>query len=360
MSKHTHVMLWVPLLYAVLFFIFWVRIYQNEVISFEEYVLEKKVNYAADSAIDELLAGSGDTNQDYANQDYQTLEPGVAVDDFAHTLCLDFKLIPTETTLALVKNKFIRTMAVCVYDGVYAYYPMQTETHTYELKQTPKIPYFYTGEDGTQYCLTLDTNVGFWDAVENGSYKIKQRDTYVNKPSDDIQATAINDQVASILNWALYETYKKDKQGSNVTLPAIADTVRGNQPVKSPTVIAVVDGFRKSFATTITAECIGGSQLEDADQVVGFTLVNAPIYKPYFAEDEGVYYYGDEALKKAEEQSDNLVVESYVSGKYYAYSSWWKNHTYLRNDDSMLTGGEYFDTVFEAASNGYNDINLCN
>ena len=114
-------MLWVPLLYAVLFFIFWVRIYQNEVISFEEYVLEKKVNYAADSAIDELLAGSGDTNQDYANQDYETLEPGVAVDDLAHTLCLDFKLIPTETTLALVKNKYIRTKVFCVYDGVYAY-----------------------------------------------------------------------------------------------------------------------------------------------------------------------------------------------------------------------------------------------
>lgn len=359
MSKHVHILLWVPLLYSVLFFILWVRIYQNEIISFEEYVLEKQANYAADSAIDELLYATHDTNMDYAEGDFLTLEPTLALDDYAHTLCLDYGYIPTETTLAMVKNKNIRTLVVCVYDGIYAFYPMKTETNAYELKQTPKIPYFYTSEDGTQYCLTLNPDKGYWDSGDANTYKLNRYDTYAVKPSDDIQATAINDKVADILNWALTETYTNDKMGNKVFIPAISDTVRGNQPVSSPTVIGVVDGNRKVFSTSITAECIGGSQLETSDHVIGYTLKDAPIYPPY-TDDYGDTYYGDDAINAADDNGVHLYPESLMSGKYYAYESWWRKHSYLRDIPYCLSDGKSFDSAFEAASNGYNDLNLCN
>lgn len=357
MSKHFHISLWVPLLYSVLFFILWVRIYQNEIIDFEEYVLSKQANYAADSAIDALLYNTNDTNQDYASGDFITLEPDLAVEDYAHTLCLNYGYIPTDTTMNMVKNENIGAMVVCVYDGIYAYYQMQTDTTAFELKQTPKVPYFYTdSKSGTQYCLTLNPEKGYWDSGNANNYRINSYNNYDVKPSNDIQATAINDRVADILNWALVETYSSGKHGKKVILPATGDTVRGNQPVSSPTVIAIVNGNKKVFSTSIIAESIGGAQLEVTDQVVGYTLNNAVIYEPY-VDVNGVKHYGDDAIDQATANGVHLQVESVLSGKYYAYASWWRKHSYLRNN---LENGKYFDSVFEAASSGYNDLNLCN
>lgn len=338
MTKHFHVLLWVPLLYAVLFFIFWVEIYQNDYVDFESYVLEKQANYAADSAIDELLASSN-INTDYAEGDFVTLEPELAKDDFAHTMCLDFGYIPTDDTLSRVCNENIRTLLVCTYDGVYAYYMQQTETHSYELKQTPKIPYFYTADDGRQYCLTLGLDKGYWDYTDsNGNYKLHDYDAFsedaanASNISDDVQLTAINNQIADILNWAMYETYADGKTDTTVSIPALGENVRGEQPVSTPAVIAVVDGNTKSFATYITAETIGGAQLEDTNHVIGYTLNTNYTYTR-----NGV---------------TNTVT---LKGKYYAYETFWASHSSLLDSAS---NGKYFDSVFDAAKSGYNDINL--
>lgn len=360
MSKHLNILLWVPLMFAVLFFVFWIRIYQNEIISFEEYVLDKQVNYAADSAIEELLVAS-DLNQDYADGDFVTLEPSLAEEDFAHTLCLDFGYVPTDTTLELVKSNNIRTLLVCTYDGVYAYYKQQTETNSWELKQTPKIPYFYTDKStGTQYCLTLNPEKGYWDYVSNGEYKLHKYDKYDVKPSDDIQATAINEKVADILNWTLYESYANGKSDLTVAIPALSKTVRGEQPVKAPTVIAVIDGNKKVFSTYVTAESIGGAQLEEPNRIIGYTLHNAPIYRP-FVDSNGNKFYGDDAKNKwiASGANASEYVETRLSGKFYAYSTWWKKHVYMKND-GYITEGRYYDTVFDAARDRYNDLNICN
>ncbi len=345
-------------MYCALFVIYWIKIYQNEIVSFEDFVLEKQANYAADSAIDEILAAS-DINTDYADGDFITLEPRLAVRDFATTLCIDFGLIPTEVNIERVMNKSIRTMAVCAYDGIYAHYLMQTETNTWELKQTPKIPYFYTSSDGTQYCLTLDPDKGYWDYTEDGRYQLHKYDKYDKKPSEDLQATAINDKVADVLNWGLQQTYGVyGKTSQTIEIPAIGETVRGEQPVQTPTVIAVVEGHRKVFSTSLVAECIGGAQLEDPDLVVGFDLVNCPIYS-YLDPVTGLTYGGDEALKHYGQPTFKVVTT--VTGKFYAKSSWWKKHVYIK-DNYIKPGvsGQYFDTDYEAAKAGYNDLNLMN
>ena len=69
MSKTSSLVSWIALLYAALFFIYWIQIYQNELVAFDEFVLDKQVNYAADAAVEELLM-TGDTDQDYNNGDY--------------------------------------------------------------------------------------------------------------------------------------------------------------------------------------------------------------------------------------------------------------------------------------------------
>ena len=333
MSKHINLLLWIPLLYAVLFFTFSVLIISNEQIAFEQFVLEKQSNYASDSAIDELLVAS-DISTDYGNGDVMKVEPSLAANDFAHTLCLDFGYIPTESTLNKVKQENVRALLVCAWDGVYAYYKQQTETHAYELKQTPKIPYFYTNEKtNEQYCLTLDPNKGYWDyeGLEDVNdpesdvvYKLHDFDTYAKKPTEDRQRVAINERVADILNWALFNTYTADTASTTVAIPALSNTIRGDQPIKGPAVVAVVKGNNEVFTTAAVAESIAGAQIENTDHVVGYTFTHGP---------------------------------NKLTGKMWAYQSFWDKHNELVQA-AIPDSGRYFDDPFAAASAGYNDLNL--
>lgn len=358
MTKHFHVTLWIPLMYCALFLIFWIRIYLNEAVSFEDWVLEKQANYAAESAVDEMLE-TGNLNQDYADGDFVTLEPSVALRDFNTTLSYDFGLVPTDDTLDSISLKNLRVFAVCVYDGIYIHYLQRSETTGVELKQSPKIPYFYTDDYGNQYCLTLDPDKGYWDYKEDSNYQLHFYDNYTTKPSEDRQTTAINNRVADLVNWGLWETYDNERRSDKaISLPAIGETVRGDQPVRSPTVIAVVEGFTKSYGTTTLAECIGGAQLEETDQIVGFRIKGCPFYS-YVDPDTNTTYTGDEAIAQAGGLGSPKLQISKISGKFYARSSWWKNHSRVKNYIENTSDSKYFDDEYEAAKAGYNDIGLC-
>lgn len=328
MSRYNYVMLFVPLMYGVLFFLYFIRIYQTEYVEFEQFVLEKQVNYAADSAIDEMIL-SAYLSQDYNNGAYQTYEPDVAVNDYAATLCYDFGLIPTESNVQYVLDTRVRTMVVCAFDGFYVFKRQKNETHSYQLTQSPKIPYFYTDKTGRQFCLTLDPDLGFWDSGNEGTYKVHQLDKYPAsiRPSNDQQATAINNAISDYLNNALYDTYSSGNMDTIVELPALGSTVRGDQPVSSPTVIGVVDGIRKVFSTVVTAESIGGAQVEETTYNIGYTLHNATI--------NGNVY----------------------NGKFYATTEWWDKHSNVLNF-AVESQGRYFDSVFDAACEGYKNLNL--
>lgn len=336
MTKHMHILLWVPLIYAALFLVYWIRIYQNDYVEFDEYVLNKQANYAADSAIEELLVAS-DLNQDYADGDYVTLEPKLALSDFGNSLCLDFGYIPTEKTLLKVWNDNIRAMVICVYDGIYYYYLQQDcDDGSMELVQSPKVPYFYTDESGNQMCLNLMYDKGYYGVrVSDTEYKLHNYGLLEDvRPIDDVQKTAVNNQVSDILNWCLYESYSAGKK-QTLRLPALAETVRGEQPVQSPTVIAVIEGNANAFSQAVTAECIGGAQLEAADHVIGFTFGT------------GVQIVHDSG-----------VINNLPAGKYYAYSSWWDENKSKFSGNLPTNNAQYFDTVFEAAKAGYNDLSL--
>lgn len=326
--KHFHLLLWAPLLYVIVFLTYWILIYTNERIEFEDLVLEKQVNYATDSAVAELLE-SGQLSQDYNDEKFVTVEPELARKDFEHTLSLNFHGIPTDGMTEYIDQHFIKCFVVCTYDGTYEYHMQRNETNNYALVQSPKIPYFYTDKDtGRQYCLTLDSTVGYWDfGDDEDSYGLHKFDEYISAPSETVQRQAINDQVAKIVNHSLYENYKWGTNDTAITLPAIADTVRGEQPIIAPTVIAVVEGQDRVFNQTVLAESIGGSEFEEADQIVGYTLMSGAV-----------------------------VGGTSYEGRYYAKASWWKEHVALKD---YCVNGHYFDDAFDAAKSGYNYIGLC-
>lgn len=336
MSKTSNLVIWVAILFEAFFLIYWIRIYENELIAFDEFVLDKQVNYAADAAVEELL-NTGDTDQDYNEGKYMVVEPELAVTEFTSILTEDFNMVPTDFTRTMIQQKYVKSLLICTWDGVYAYWLQPVNnTNEYQFVGTPKIPYFYTDDNGKQYCLNLGFEEVYSDTGDESSYKLqKYHELAPNELSKDMQLMAINEEVASILNYTLIQSYG----GNNRTayeIPALASDIRGSQPVDQITVIGVVEGQATSLATAITAECIGGAQVTQADPVIGVK----------------VRLLGD---------ASNHIT------KVYAYSSWWSSHPNLGTVQLLNESGgvasnlaaaktEYFDTPFEAAEAGYYDL----
>ena len=333
MTKHFHVILWVPLLFCALFLFYWIEIYVNEVVEFEHFVLEKQLNYATDSAVEAMLVDA-DLDPDYSVVSFQRVDPQLAARDLAHTLCLDFGYVPTDTTMTKVLNDHIKTIIVAGYDGYYHFSLQDTDSHGgYELTQSPKIPYYYTDPSGTQFCLTLDSFYGYYGKLDNNTFELKNKDYYPAgiRPSDEVQAAAINDAVAETINWSLFQGMSKGKTQS-IKIPNTAENLRNYQIIDSPTVICVAEGELSSFATTIIADGFAGSKIIDNDAVVAYTITSGATVK-----------YKGSTL-------------SLPAGKWYAYASWWEEHK--PEDMSYYTGGTIYNTANEAAKEGYENLNL--
>lgn len=319
MTKVINVVLWVPLLFAAFFMIYFIRIYQNEIVAFDEFVLEKQINYAADAAVEELLYTSH-LDQDYNKGEYITVEPDLAVTEYVSVLCDSWNMIYTDFNDEYVKAHNIKALIVCAYDGVYGYWYQKSETSGYSFMCTPKIPYFYTDDAGRQYCLTLGLEKGYSDNGEFGNDYTLNKYLPIDVPEDE-QRTAINNQVGNILNYALYESYSGGKgSGKAFDIPDLASEVKGGQPVDKISIIGVVEGRSESFSTAITAECIGGAQVIESDPIIGY----------------------------------NLSTGEVTDVKVYARSSYWEK--YINSVPGTKTNPSYYDNAFEAAKAGYNDL----
>ena len=340
MTRVTHVVQWIPLLYMCIYLVFWIRIYSNELIQFDEFVLEKQVNYAADAAVEELLM-TGNTEQDYNKGEYIVVEPELALIEFTSILTEDFNLVPTDFTREQIKEKYIKSLLICTWDGVYAYwYQPENSTGEYGLVGTPKIPYFYTDANGRQYCLNLGFEKAYSDNGKTGDeYKINKYEKLDPMIPKDVQLTAINNQVADILNYTLIQAYGGSTARS-YEIPALASEVSGAQPVDQITVIGVIEGQASVGTSAVVSECIGGAQITANDPIIGVTM-------------------------------------KYKSGtlaNVYARSSYWKEKlpklATVPNLEGIIQKGDpsstawnitnaksrFFDTPFEAAEEGYYDL----
>lgn len=333
MTKHFHVILWVPLLFCALFLVFWIELFVNEVVEFEHFVLEKQLNYATDSAVEAMLVSS-DLDPDYAAANFQRVDPELAAKDLAHTMCLDFGFLPTDTTMQKVLNDNFKVIVVAGFDGYYYYSLQHSDSEGgYTLVQSPKIPYYYTDSSNRQFCLTLDPSYGYYGELTGTGFTLHNRDYYPAsvRPSKEIQSAAINDAIAETINWALYNGMHDGKTQA-VKVPNTAENMRSLQIVDSPTVICVIEGLRSAFSTSIIADGFAGSKIVNNDNVVAYTILQGAT----------VEYNGSTV--------------SLPAGKWYAYSSWWNEH--LPSDTAFFTDSKLFNTAYEAATEGYENLNL--
>lgn len=340
MFKHFHILHWMPLLYAVLFVSIWIKVYMNESVAFEEFVIEKQCNYAADSAMDAMLYGSN-MGLDYIDDYRISLNPEVGKDDFIETMCMNFGYIVNDTTKTKVATENMRSIVIACYDGVYCYTQLNEDNKgTRTLVQSPKIPYLYSDTNNNQYTLTLDPEVGYADSgTPSNNYRLHELGKYsemgdnVVAPTPDVQGTVIGNTVSEILNWSLYESLSKGKDVT-VELPAIAGDITGEQQIDKPTIIGVIEGPRKVFTTPVVAGGIGGAQITMNTDIIGCDLSN--------------YVLRD---------LENPAIEHKYTGRFYATAEWWEDHDDNGNS-SRRTNERYFDSVFEAAKAGYNNLSL--
>lgn len=318
------------------FLVYWIKIYNNELVEFDEFVLDKQVNYASDAAIEELLL-TGHTSQDYSATDYLAVEPELALKEFTSILGTCFNFTPTDYTRTMIENTYIKAFLVCAWDGIYAYWHQPiNDKGEYALVATPKIPYFYTDPKGKQYCLTLGLEEAFYDSYIPGDpakYSVESRQSIAGQVDKEVQLTAINNRVADLLNYALTESYGGSSRTS-YEIPAIASEVSGAQPVDSITVIGIVEGKASVGTSSIVAECIGGAQVTQTDYIQGVKArINGTV----------AYLYANESYWRKIQGTlpDEYNIEFEAKDK--TNGPWTKNFSEAKTKP--------FDSPFEAATN---------
>lgn len=305
MDKYLGLLSFVLLLDVILRMPLFLSDYRSDVQSVNDYALQVQVNHASDSAVAALL-DSSDLEQDY-NEEAIIVDPDLGLREFATVLGKELGYSISDTTLKEIEEKYIKAFLICSWDGVYAYTLRDTETRGRDFVSTPKIPYYYTKNPGTdaqvQYVLNLGLKKGYHDGFRNGTYHMFSYDS-LNLTKDE-QLQAINQEVSEILQATLDQAYTGDTK-ARYALPAFASQISGGQPVDKITVIGVVD---PEEALTSVSLGVGGSYIDLNDPIVGFI-------------------------------SDGV--------KYYARQSRLQNSAYAN-----CTVTQQFDTEFDAADNGY-------
>ena len=270
MSKTISLAYFIGATFLFLYCLYWYKSGVSNYIMLEEYVLEKQVNHASDAAIDELL-GSQDLEQSYL-EGAIVVEPDIAVREFSTILARSFGYHITDETVESVRDKYVKVLLVCAWDGVYAYHTRQTESDGTGFVSSPKLPYYYTAYEGdtgrqTQYALTLGLESGYRDSFDGNSYSLEKYGKLSG--SKDVQRTAINNRVSDILQWSLMEAYGGAERVA-YSIPSYASQISGAQPVDGVTVIGVVDNSSITFAEDVIAMGVGGSKIEETDPIIGF------------------------------------------------------------------------------------------
>lgn len=275
MSRHVSLSLVVPIMFLIFFFIFNYQIVVTENQAFDTFCMEKIANYAADAAVEEILF-TGDLGMDYAD-DHIDVQPDLALREYCYTMLLGMQMSTTDHNMEWLQSHNLKTFIVCAYDGFYVYQDAEQYTGDFAFISTPKIPYFYTAPDGTQYCLNLGFKEGRWDSIDGSGYRVNATDVLPSSVTYDIQLTAINTQVSQYLQHAVSMAYGGN-YGKNYYLPAFASEISGGQPIKNITVIGIVDTNDKTTSRPNLCMSIGGARVVESDPILGFTLNGVKYY----------------------------------------------------------------------------------
>lgn len=281
MSKHFGVSLWVPLITIVFLMLYFIMFWQEELVAYEDFTLQKKVNYAADAAVDEMLY-TGDLGTDYATT-YKNVQPHLGVQEFEVVLLESLGMPTTEKNRDWLEQHYLKSVVVCAYDGLYVYDERQYETGKYDFVYTPKIPYFYQDDSGQNFTLNFGYKEGYSDFYDGTTYHVNSIADLPSSITEDQKKTAINNQVGWYLQESIARAYGGDGTEyslKSIKLPAMGSEISAAQPIANISFIGVVETDNSSKKTPDLCMGIGGARITEVDQIIGFELGGVKYYCP--------------------------------------------------------------------------------
>ena len=374
MSKYSIITLFSPLIFSVFWLITLIQFQRNEVSAFESWVLTRQVNFASDAAIEELRTKSPDVALNIEEKS-PTVNPDVAVEEFASMLCDNFGLPDNQFNRDRICRRYVKCLCVCTNYGYYIYMSKQVTGHgdttpTWEFVSWPILPYVDELDSLGYGKVAVTLNKDYIYEVEKDTststyYNVRRHEAAAGVPYEMTEAEKlkaseiINNTVTNTMMRALYSEYG-NKSDQTIELPAAFDTITGAQIINNTTVLGIVDTTGRAIGIETVAFGVGGTQIKEADPIIGWYGPNPKwLFDQLELSPSGI----DEDLYNNKYKINNRT--SPTMG--LPYSKWWTTTSKLKrlckdknwSINYVLAGLEserkIFDTKYQAAAAGYDE-----
>lgn len=252
---------------------------------FNEHNLDVAVNYAVDAAVEEMVQQSTDLKLDYADFEYCTVNPEIALQIYCEVLLQNLGYAVTDENIQMIKTSNTPCFIVAAYDGYYVGKPTKiNDVGARDLLFSEKKPYSYVNGD-TFYLL----NLGGIDCkkVDNKGIVSKVDCPLTREECWEIANRQITeDFMKAVQEESLAQTGLKHE----IIIPGGLTEVQKTNSVKSPSVLAYVNNVWLGPGLPIESFAIGGSKLTHTDFMGSYIRDNRKYYCPTRLKPEGVSF----------------------------------------------------------------------
>lgn len=269
---------------------------QQAVYEFEQRQQDIQVNYAADAAVQEMLANGTHLGTDYATWRDMVLEPELALDTYIAVLLRNLGWADTEYNREDLIESSIPFFCVAVYDGYYMYmrqHEERTETvgghpvvnTVYEMRWTPKLPYSAIEEAPlgsgkyTYYFYNLGGQM-YGTFKEDGS--VVKYNNIISKTGNGhgslaMARSVVNQTLTEACNSAMFTGLEGNAQAQWFLPSSFSDWSNSN-PVESPSVLTYMSNSSDQTQFDTVTFGIGGAKVDDAQFCICYSRGGQKLY----------------------------------------------------------------------------------
>lgn len=299
--------------------------------------LERVMDFCTDAAVDEMI-DYGDVGTDYSgfeiedrNMGYIRVNPTVALKSYIDTFLMSYNMSLSDENRHSVMSNNMPVFMVAAYDG---YYIAKLEPDTEELSNSsftlnfsPKLPYSYTDSDSNVYALTLSGKEAMKVKVQtddNGNVVDRQLMPWNNKvipglADSQAQITHVNEIISSNIATTINEINDSlDIKGRNFYVPGVLSTMSGVNPIKTPTVMAIMQNVDYNTGIEVNATSIAGTRINTKRQVACYLKKSDGQWKK-------MYCYSDRFKENNSDYQLKEVVDNIDKAAQLGYNVDWEN-----------------------------------
>lgn len=233
-----------------------------------EYNLDISVNYAVDAAVEEMLIDSTDLKLDYADFEFVSVDPEVALQTYCEVLLANLGWGVTEENVRMIKGNCLPCFLVACYDGYYVGEPMEiNDGGVHDIIFSEKKPYYYEATNAEGHLLIYSLNLGTKDCKWIDTFDGKIYKGY--NPLDEVTTRRIiNTLISEDFMITVYNNNddRVDMQ-HEIFIPDQLTTVSRTNSVKTPSVLAYLNNIWLGAGDPLESFAIGGARLTHTDYV---------------------------------------------------------------------------------------------